>query len=59
MIEVTLPDGSRRKLKKGSTVQDLAQDISSGLARVAVAAVLAGAVLPAVVVVGTRLLRAG
>ena len=42
MIEVVLPDGSRRKLKKDSTVEDLAQDISPGLARMAVAAKING-----------------
>ena len=31
MIDVTLPDGSHRKLKKDSTVNDLAQDILTTL----------------------------
>ena len=45
MIEVKLPDGSSRKLKSGSSAADLAQSISSGLARMAVAAKINGQVV--------------
>ena len=33
MINVTLPDGSIKKVKKGTTAYEIASDISSGLAR--------------------------
>ena len=42
-VSVVLPDGSRRDLEDGSTVADLAQSISRGLAKAAVAAEVNGA----------------
>ncbi|KAB3535458.1 threonine--tRNA ligase [Alkaliphilus pronyensis] len=36
MLKVTLKDGSTREVKKGSTLYEVAKDISEGLARVAV-----------------------
>ena len=44
-IKVTLPDGSVREFDKGVTVLDVAKDISEGLARVVVGAVVDGEVL--------------
>ena len=41
-VSVVLPDGSRRELVEGSTVADLAQSISRGLAKIAVAAEVNG-----------------
>lgn len=41
-VSVVLPDGSRRDLDEGSTVADLAQSISRGLAKAAVAAEING-----------------
>jgi threonyl-tRNA synthetase len=41
-VSVVLPDGSQRELVEGSTVADLAQSISRGLAKVAVAAEVNG-----------------
>ena len=38
VISVTLPDGSKRDLEKGSTGADLASDIGRGLAKAAVIA---------------------
>ena len=38
MINITLKDGSSKEYPKGITVNEVAQDISKGLARVAVAA---------------------
>ncbi|HLR20932.1 MAG TPA: threonine--tRNA ligase [Tissierellaceae bacterium] len=40
MISITLPDGSVKKHEKGSTVYDITKDISKGLAREAVGAVV-------------------
>ena len=42
-VSVVLPDDSRRDLDEGSTVADLAQSISRGLAKAAVAAEINGA----------------
>jgi threonyl-tRNA synthetase len=42
-IEVTLPDGSARRLPEGATAADLAASIGRGLARAAVAASVEGA----------------
>ncbi|HUS61593.1 MAG TPA: threonine--tRNA ligase [Acidimicrobiales bacterium] len=42
-IEVTLPDGSSRRLPEGATGADLAASIGRGLAKAAVAAVVDGA----------------
>ena len=33
MINITLPDGSRKKIENGSTPMDIAKSISEGLAR--------------------------
>lgn len=41
-IIITLPDGSKREYTKGVTVLDVAKDISEGLARVVVGAVVDG-----------------
>lgn len=41
-IIITLPDGSKREYAKGVTVLDVAKDISEGLARVVVGAVVNG-----------------
>ncbi|MEN9803542.1 MAG: threonyl-tRNA synthetase [Actinomycetota bacterium] len=41
-VSVVLPDGSRRDVVEGSTVADLAQSISRGLAKAAVAAEING-----------------
>src|SRR5438445_733196 len=41
-MQVTLPDGSKRTLRDGATFLDLAQDISPGLAKQAIAAKLDG-----------------
>lgn len=40
MIKITLPDGSVKEHEKGSTVYDITSDISKGLAREAVGAVV-------------------
>ena len=40
MIKITLPDGSSREYEKGVKVIDVAKDISEGLARVVVGAVV-------------------
>lgn len=42
MIKITLPDGSVREYESGVTVLDVTKDISEGLARVAVGAVVNG-----------------
>ena len=42
VISVTLPDGSKRDLEKGSTGADLASDIGRGLAKAAVIAEMDG-----------------
>src|ERR687886_428473 len=42
-IEVTLPDGSVRRLPEGATAADLAASIGRGLAKAAVAATVDGA----------------
>ncbi|KPU26658.1 threonyl-tRNA synthetase [Caloranaerobacter sp. TR13] len=44
-IKITLPDGSIREYEKGVSVFDVANDISSGLARVAVGAKINGKVV--------------
>ncbi len=44
-MEVILSDGSRRKMEKGARVSDLATQISQGLARQAVAALIDGQVM--------------
>jgi len=44
MIEVTLKDGSKKSYESGTTVYDIAKDISQGLARVALAAEVNGKV---------------
>src|SRR5919205_884146 len=41
-VNVTLPDGSRRTLPSGSTVRDVAAEISPGLARAALAGIVDG-----------------
>ncbi|MEM1055587.1 MAG: threonine--tRNA ligase [Bacteroidota bacterium] len=43
-MQITLPDGSHRQLPDGATGRDLAQDISSGLARAALAVEVDGEV---------------
>ena len=45
MISVKLPDGGSKQLSAGATAADLAKSISDGLARVAVAAKVNGAVV--------------
>lgn len=45
MIQVALPDGSRRSLKEGSTAADLAAEIGPGLAKAAVAAKVDGKIV--------------
>ena len=45
MISVKLPDGSAKELSDGASAADLAKSISDGLARVAVAAKVNGAVV--------------
>lgn len=47
MIQITLPDGSKKQLKKGSTPYDLALEISEGLARNVLAAKVNGQVIDA------------
>lgn len=42
MIKVTLPDGSVREVQKGSTPMDLAKEISHGLAKKVLAALIDG-----------------
>ncbi|OLS02843.1 threonine--tRNA ligase 2 [Tissierella creatinophila DSM 6911] len=42
MIKITLPDGTVKDYKKGVTVLDVTKDISEGLARVAMGAVVNG-----------------
>ena len=42
MIKITLPDGSIREYEKGVLVHDVTRDISEGLARVALGAVVNG-----------------
>ena len=42
MIEVTLPDGSKRKVNKGTTSFEIAQSISEGLARQVLSAEING-----------------
>lgn len=42
MIKITLPDGSIREYEKGVLVHDVTKDISEGLARVALGAVVNG-----------------
>lgn len=44
-IQITLPDGSVRALPKGVTLQSIAESISKGLAREAVAGKLDGKVV--------------
>lgn len=45
MISVKLPDGSAKELSDGASAADLAKEISSGLARMAVAAKVNGAIV--------------
>jgi threonyl-tRNA synthetase len=45
MISVKLPDGSAKELSDGASSADLAKAISDGLARVAVAAKVNGAIV--------------
>jgi threonyl-tRNA synthetase len=45
MIKVTLKDGSERTYQPGITVKEIAEDISAGLARVALAAKIKGKVV--------------
>ena len=45
MISVTLKDGSIKSYEKGTTILDIARDISEGLARVAVAGEVNGKVM--------------
>src|SRR6266550_5524561 len=45
MAQITLPDGSRRELPDGSTVQQLAESIGRGLAKAAVAGKVDGNVV--------------
>lgn len=45
MIKITLPDGSVREYEKGVKVLDVTKDISEGLARVALGAVVNGEIL--------------
>ena len=42
MIKITLPDNSVREYEKGTKVLDITKDISEGLARVALGAVVNG-----------------
>ena len=42
MIEITLPDGSKRKVNKGTNSFEIAQSISEGLARQVLAAEING-----------------
>src|ERR1035437_4415300 len=44
MIKITLPDGSIREYKKGTTALQIAQSISEGLARNVLAAKITGEV---------------
>ena len=41
-ISVTLPDGSQRQLEEGSSLRDVAKDISSSLLKVAIAGKING-----------------
>lgn len=52
MIQVALPDGSKRSLNEGSTSADLAADIGPGLAKAAVAAKVNGQVVDLSTVLG-------
>jgi len=45
MIKITLPDNSVREYEKGTRVLDITKDISEGLARVAVGAVVNGKIM--------------
>jgi threonyl-tRNA synthetase len=47
MITVTLPDGSKRKVQRGTTSLDVAKNISEGLARNVLAAEIDGEVMDA------------
>lgn len=47
MITVTLPDGSKRKIQRGTTSLDVAKNISEGLARNVLAAEIDGEVMDA------------
>ena len=42
MINITLPDGSTRKVESGTTAHDIALEISEGLARNVLAAEVNG-----------------
>ncbi|WP_072744123.1 threonine--tRNA ligase [Sporanaerobacter acetigenes] len=44
-IKITLPDGSEREYQKGVTIYEIAKDISEGLARVSLGAVVNGKIL--------------
>jgi len=44
MVKVTLKDGSVKEYEKGTTIQQIAESISSGLARVALAGMVNGIV---------------
>ena len=45
MIEITLPDGSVKKVEAGTTALDVASSISEGLARNVFAAEVAGEIV--------------
>ena len=45
MIEITLPDGSVKKVEAGTTALDVASSISEGLARNVLAAEVAGEIV--------------
>lgn len=47
MIEITLPDGTKREYSKGSTALDIAKSISEGLARNVLAAEINGEIIDA------------
>jgi len=47
MIEITLPDGTKREYAKGSTALDIAKSISEGLARNVLAAEVNGEIIDA------------
>jgi threonyl-tRNA synthetase len=47
MITITLPDGSKREVEKGTTAMQVAQAISEGLARNVLSAEVNGEVIDA------------
>ena len=47
MINITLPDGSKRQVEKGTTAMDIAMSISEGLARNVLAAKVNGEIIDA------------